>query len=214
MTTVIEPEQPQGSPKGKRLLFVIGGIIAAAALIIGGACAIGKEPPPPDSPLPPDTTQGPFIAEASFVLQNFETLTTTESEFWQGLTLDDIVSQGLPFTRYNRYYTRVFLKEGEAVEIIVAANVPLGADLSDAMEGISVMLLPGSAPYGASHAHDYLPATETGNSGYFEKLTRTAGEWQIGWAIGALQSDYYWLILANTARQDAWCHFTVSVPSG
>jgi hypothetical protein len=214
VTTVVEPEQPQGSPKGKRLLFVVGGIIAAVALIIVGACAIGDERPSPDDLLQPDITQGPFIAEASFVLQNFETLTVTESEFWQGLTLDDIVSQGLPFTRYNRYYTRVFLKEGEAVEIIVEANVPLGADLSGAMEGISVMLIPGSAPYGASHAHDYLPATETGNSGYFDKLTRTAGKWQIGWAIGAPQSDYYWLILANTARQDAWCHFTVSVPSG
>jgi len=214
VTTVIEPEQPQGSPKGKRLLFVIGGIVAAVALIIGGACIMGDEPPPPDNSLPPDITQGPFIAEASFVLQNFETLTVTESQFWQGLALDDIVSQGLPFSRYNRYYTRFFLKEGEAVEIIMEANVPVGADLSGATEGISVMLIPGSAPYGASHAHDYLPATETGNGGYFEKLTRTAGKWQIGWAIGALQSDYYWLILANTARQDAWCHFTVSVPSG
>lgn len=214
MTTVIEPEQAQGSPKGKRLLFVIGGAVAAVALIVVGACTIGNEPPPSNNPLPPDMTQGPFIAEASFVLQNFETLTATESQFWQGLTLDDIVSQGLPFTRYNRYYTRFFLQEGETVEIIMEANVPLGADLSGTMEGVSVMLIPGSAPYGASHAHDYLPATETGNSGYFQKLTRTAGKWQIGWAISALQSDYYWLTLANTARQDAWCHFTVSVPSG
>ena len=214
MTLVIEPEQPEGRPAGKRRLLVIGGIIAAVALIIVGACTIGDEPPPSNNPLPPDMTQGPFIAEASFVLQNFETLTTTESQFWQGLTLDDIVSQGLPFTRYNRYYTRFFLKEGEAVEIIMEANVPLGADLSGAMEGISVMLIPGSVPYDASHAHDYLPATETDNSGYFQNLTRTAGKWQVGWAIGALQSDYYWLILANTARQDAWCHFTVSVPSG
>ena len=68
MTTVIEPEQAQGSPKGKRLLFVIGGAVAAVALIIVGACTIGNEPPPSNNPLPPDMTQGPFGAEASLTV--------------------------------------------------------------------------------------------------------------------------------------------------
>ncbi|MBN1857431.1 MAG: hypothetical protein JW846_10830 [Dehalococcoidia bacterium] len=214
MTTVIDQEQPQRSQKGKRLLLVIGGSIAAIALIVAGACAIGDKPDEQSTSVPPQPIQGPFIAEASFVLQNRDTLTETELMSWQNLTLDEVVSQGLPFTRYNRYYTRFFLKEGETVQVIMEASVPLGTDLNTAQEGISVMLLPGNAPYEPTLAHDYLPDTETDSGGYFAKLTRAGGNWQISWAIGALESDYYWLMLANTARQDAWCHFTVSVPSG
>ena len=214
MTTVVDQEHPQGRRRIKHLVLVIGGGLAAIILIVAGACAIGDEPEEQTTPLPSQTTQGPFIAEASFVLQNYETLTETERVFWQNLTLDDVVSQGLPFTRYNRYYTRLFLKEGESVEIAMEASVPLGADLGNAQEGISVMLLPGNAPYEATLAHDYLPDTESDTGGYFATLTRVGGSWQIGWAVDALESDYYWLMLANTARQDAWCHFTVSVPSG
>ena len=123
------------------------------------------------------------------------------------------MAQGLPFTRNNRYYTRFFLKEAETVELTLEASVPLGAELVGAMEGVSVMLLPGSAPYDQSHAFDYLPKTESGVAGYFEGLSRSGNSWEVGWAIAALESDYYWLILTNTARQDAWCHFTISVPS-
>ena len=214
VTTVIDPEHPQERRRGKRFLLVIAGSLAAVALVVAAACTIGNEPETQPDPLPPQTPQGPFIAEASFLLQNYETLTETERMSWQNLTLDDVVSQGLPFARYNRYYTRFFLKETETVQIVMEAGVPLGADLTGTQEGVSVMLIPSNAPYGAMHARDYLPDTETTNGGYFSELARTGGNWQIGWGIEALESDYYWLMLANTARQDAWCHFTVSVPSG
>ena len=148
------------------------------------------------------------------MLQNYDTLTAEERAFWSGLTFDQIVSQGLPFRRTNRYYTRFFLKEAEVVELTMESSVPIGTDLAGTREGISVMLIPGSAPYGESHAHDYLPPTESGNGGYFDGLQRSGNSWHVRWAIAALESDYYWLILTNTARQDAWFHFSISVPSG
>jgi len=215
MTTVVEPERPRRRGPGKRLVLVVCGALLAIALIIVGACTIGGDDfSPPDNPVNPGENLGPYIVEASFVLQNSATLSTEAQQFWRDLTLDQVVSEGLPFARYNRYYTRFFLKEGEVVELRMEASVPLGADLSVLTEGISVMLIPGNAPYGHESASDYIPATETGNSGYFKDLARAGGNWQIGWAIAALNSDYYWLILTNTARQDAWCHVTVSVPSG
>ncbi len=61
--------------------------------------------------------------------------------------------------------------------------------------------------------HDYVPDTEAGNGSYFQRMTRTGNNWQAGWAIIAMQRDCYWLILTNLARQDAWCHVVVSVPS-
>lgn len=215
MTTVVEPERPQRRTPGKRLLLVIAGAALAIVLIIVGACSIGGDKAPSlDNPGNPGESFGPYIAEASFVMQNSATLSTEARELWRDLTLDQVVAQGLPFARYNRYYTRFFLKEGEVVEILMESSVPLGADLTETTEGISVMLIPGNAPYGHSSARDYLPATETGNGGYFKELARTGGNWQIHWAIAALNSDYYWLILTNTARQDAWCHLTIGVPSG
>ncbi len=188
--------------------------MAATALIVAGTCALTDDEPPvtgQDNPAAGET--GPFIAEASFVLQNYDTLTAEESAFWTGLTFDQIVSQGLPFLRTNRYYTRFFLKEAEVVELTIESSVPIGADLAGTREGISVMLIPGSAPYGQSHAYDYLPPTESGNGGYFDGLRRSGNSWHVRWAIAALESDYYWLILTNTAQQDAWCHFSISVPS-
>jgi hypothetical protein len=215
MTTVVEPERPPRRRPGKRLVLVICGTILAIALIIIGACSIGGgDFSPQDNPTDPGQNTGPYIAEASFVLQNCATLSTEAQQFWRDLTLDQVIAAGLPFSRYNRYYTRFFLKEGEVVELRMEASVPLGADLTELTEGISVMLIPGNAPYGHDSARDYIPATETGNGGYFQDLSRAGGNWQIAWAIAALNSDYYWLILTNTARQDAWCHLTVSVPSG
>lgn len=57
-------------------------------------------------------------------------------------------------------------------------------------------------------------AMEESGGGYFTRLARTGGNWTVGWAVTALNSDYYWLMLTNTARQDVWCHFTVDVPAG
>jgi len=215
MTTVVQPEHPPRRGPGKRLILLIIGVTLAITLIIVGACSIGgRGNIRVNNPGNPGASQGPNIAEASFVLQNCATLPTEAQQLWRDLTLDQVVAQGIPFARYNRYYTRFFLKEGEVVEILMEASVPLGADLSEATEGISVMLIPGNVPYGHDSARDYLPPTETGDGGYFEKLARSGGNWQVGWAIAALNSDYYWLILTNTARQDAWCHLTIGVPSG
>jgi len=215
MTTVVEPERPQRRAPGKRLLVVVAVVALAIVLIIVGSCTIGGDDSPSlNNPGNPGGSLGPYIAEASFVMQNSATLSSEAQQLWRDLTLDQVIAEGLPFARYNRYYTRFFLKEGEVVELLMEASVPLGADLTDTTEGISVMLIPGNAPYGHSSARDYLPATETGNGGYFKDLARTGGNWQIRWAIAALNSDYYWLILTNTARQDAWCHLTIGVPSG
>ena len=214
MVTVVEVEKRPRTFPSRRALLVGAALVAALALVIAGACAITGDEPPPTLPAESEMPYSPQIADASFVLQNYGTLTTEQKQFWQDLTLDSAVSSGLPLCRYNRYYTRFFLKEGETVEIAVEANTPLGASLNGGLEGISVMLMPGSAPYEQSQAQMYLPPTETDNGGYFSRLERSGGNWQVGWAISALSSDYYWLILANTARQDAWCHLTVNVPSG
>ena len=187
--------------------------IAAIALIIAGAGAIGRSDPSPNPGSMPNMSNDPYVADASFVLQNYGTLATEAVQFWRDLTLDQVVSLGLPFQRYNRYYTRFFLKEGETVEILLEANVPMGASLGESLEGISVMMIPGSAPYEQSRAHDYLPPTENSGGGYFTRLARAGGNWTVGWAMTALTSDYYWLILTNTARQDARCQFTVNVPA-
>ncbi|MFW6055858.1 MAG: hypothetical protein ACOC9B_00910 [Chloroflexota bacterium] len=214
MTTTVEPEEPRFKWGVRRLLLLAAAGVAAISLIIAGTCALTGDDPPvtgQDNHAPDEV--GPFIAEASFVLQNYDTLTAEERAFWSDLTFDQIVSQGLPFLRTNRYYTRFFLKETEVVELTLESSVPIGADLAGTKEGISVMLIPGSAPYGQSHAHDYLPPTESGNGGYFDGLKRSGNSWHARWAIAALESDYYWLILTNTAWQDAWCHFSVSVPS-
>jgi len=211
---MVDSEVPPRRPRGKRLLLVAAALVAAIGLVIAGACALNGDEPDSNPPSMPDEPRTPYVADASFVLQNYGTLTTEATQFWQDLTLDHVVSLGLPFSRYNRYYTRFFLKEGETVEILMEANVPLGASMSGGLEGISIMLIPGSAPYEQSQAHSYLPPTETDNGGYFRRLERMGGSWQVGWAITALSSDYYWLILTNTARQDAWCHFTVNVPAG
>lgn len=215
MTTTVEPEEPRDRPGRRRVLLLGVASVATIALIVAGACALGEDEPPVLGQAMPDAEPGgPFIAEASFVLQDYDTLTDDDRAYWSSLTFDQIVSQGLPYSRNNRYYTRFFLKEAEAVELTLESSVPLGADLTGTMEGISVMLIPGSAPYGQSHAYDYLPPTEGGNAGYFEQLSRSGTSWGVAWAIAALESDYYWLILTNTARQDAWCHFTIGVPSG
>ncbi|MFW6102906.1 MAG: hypothetical protein ACOC7M_01280 [Chloroflexota bacterium] len=214
MTTTVEPEETR-SRWGLRRLFLLGAAsVAAVSLIVAGTCALtGDDSPVTEQDNPAAGETGPFIAEASFVLQNYDTLTTEERAFWSGLTFDQIVSQGLPFLHTNRYYTRFFLKEMEVVELSMESSVPIGTDLAGMKEGISVMLIPGSAPYGQSHAHDYLPPTESGNGGYFDGLRRSGNSWHVRWAIAALESDYYWLVLTNTARQDARCHVSISVPS-
>ena len=150
-----EPERPPRRGPGKRLVLVVIGVILAIALIILGATSIGGNGNVPlNNPANPGVNQGPYIAEASFVLQNSATLSSEAQQLWRDLTLDQVVAQGLPFARYNRYYTRFFLKEGEVVEILMEASVPLGAELTDATEGISVMLIPGNAPYGHDSARD------------------------------------------------------------
>ncbi len=212
MVTRVEAENAPRKLPSRRMILVAAAIVAAVALIIAGARSItGDEPPaaPPESATP----NSPVITDATFVLQNYGTLTSEEKQFWQDLTLDDAVSYGLPLCRYNRYYTRFFLKEGETVEITVEANTPLGASLNGAVEGISLMLIPGGAPFEQSLTQSYLPPTEAGNGGYFTRLERAGSNWTVSWAISAAGSDYYWLILTNTARQDAWCHLTVNVPS-
>jgi len=215
VTTMVEPEVPPRKPRGLRLVLVAVAAIAATALIIAGASALGRDDSPPLTiGSTGDGSSAPYIADASFVLQNYGTLTTEAEQFWRDTTPDQVVSLGLPFLRYNRYYTRFFLKEGETVEVLMEANVPIGASLGESLEGISVMLIPGSAPYEQSHTFAYLPATEKSGGGYFTRLARTGGNWTVGWAVTALNSDYYWLMLTNTARQDVWCHFTVDVPAG
>lgn len=189
-------------------------MVVAVALIIVGACVIGGDEEPADVDAQRETMDGmPFVLEERVELLDYDNLGVEAREFWRGLTLDQVVSHGVPFTRYNRYYTRFFLKEGETAEIFIEASVPLGASLESTHEGISVALTPGGAPYDAARRHDYVPPTETGDGGYFERLSRVGGNWQTGWAITAMESDYYWLVLTNVARQDAWCYFTVSVPS-
>ena len=215
VTTVVQPEQPP-SRFGKRRLLLAASVAAVAILlVVVGACNIGGEDSSPADNPPIENNPGDgFIENATFVLQNYETIPMEAHEEWRDLKLDEVVSRGLPYTRYNRYYTRFFLKQGEAVEIVMQGSVPLGADLGIGVEGISVMLLPANATFDPAHAHDYLPPMESDGGGYFQMLTRTEGKWQIGWAIAAPESDYYWLMLENYARQDAWCHLTVSMPSG
>lgn len=213
MTTTVEPEQQSHRLRGKRLLILIGAALVGIILIIAAVHALSGDDPDSNDTSPLDLEQeGPFISEASFVLQNPDTLSLEERAYWNNMTFDQIVSKGVPYTRYNRYYTRFFLKKAETVEIMIESGVPLGADLSSGQEGISVMLIPDAAPYGQTDAYDYVPPTEGDNGGYFEKVSRAGNRWQARWAIAALESDYYWLILTNTARQDAWCHFTISMP--
>ncbi|MBN1152063.1 MAG: hypothetical protein JXA58_02530 [Dehalococcoidia bacterium] len=213
MTTVVEPERPPHRPRGLRLVLVAVAVVAAGALIIGAASALGQEPSPSADNVIQTAPNSPYLAEASVVLQNYASLTAQEMAFWRDMTLDNVVSFGVPFARYNRYYTRFFLQEGETAEIDLESNVPLGTSLDNGLEGISVMLIAGSAPYDQANANIYLPPTEKGSSGYFTRLERVGGNWKVSWAMAALGSDYYWLILTNTARQDAWCHFTVNVPA-
>jgi len=211
----VPPEQPPPGFRGRRGILAAATVAAAVLLIVVGACSIGgDDPQDPETPVLENNPGDGFIENATFVLQNYETIPPEAHEEWRDLTLDEVVSRGLPYTRYNRYYTRFFLKKGETVEIVMEGSVPLGANLSTGTEGVSVMLLPGSAPFDLAHAHDYVPPLESDSGGYFQKLTRNEGKWQIGWAIAALDSDYYWLMLENYARQDAWCHLTISVPSG
>jgi hypothetical protein len=214
VTTMVEPEHPPRRPRGVRLILVAVAAVAATVLVIAGAVSLARGDRPGVSTATSDPAHGSFVSDASFVLQNYGTLPAEAAQLWQDLTLDQVVSLGLPFSRYNRYYTRFFVKEGETVEILLEANVPMGTSLEGGLEGISVMLIPGSAPYEQAHAFAYLPPTEKSNGGYFTRLVRSGGKWTVSWAMTALSSDYYWLILTNTARQDAWCHFTVNVPTG
>ncbi len=213
MTTVVEPEVPSRRPRGGRLILIAAALVAAIALIIAAAVTLGGEEPPADVDLLSGPAQSPYVAEASFVLQNFGTLPPEAAQLWRDMTLDNVVALGIPFNRYNRYYTRFFLKEGETVEVALEANVPMGADLGDSYEGVSVSLIAGSAPYDQSRINMYLPQTEASTTGYFSGLERVGANWTVNWAITALSSDFYWLILTNTARQDAWCHFTVNIPA-
>jgi len=183
----------------------------AVSLIIAGALTLGQGSPPADN-ITPGPADSPYLAEASFVLQNYGTLSAEAMSLWRDMTLDHIVSLGVPFCRYNRYYTRFFLQQGETAEITLESNVPMGILLGEDIEGISVMLIAGNAPFDQSNANIYLPQTERSNGGYFTRLERAGGNWTVSWAMYTLGSDYYWLILTNTARQDAWCHFTVKVP--
>jgi len=113
VTTMVEPEVPPRRPRGVRLVLVAVAAIAATALIIVGASALGRDDPTlPNAGPPGDSLNAPYIADASFVLQNYGTLTTEAVQFWRDTTPDQVVSLGLPFLRYNRYYTRFFLKEG------------------------------------------------------------------------------------------------------
>ncbi len=214
MTTVVEPEFPRRRPKGIRLLLAAAALVAAVVLIIVGACTLGGDEPSGAMEPPETLGDASYVADGSVVLQNYGTLTSEAAQFWRDLTLDHVLSLGVPFSRYNRYYTRFFLKEGETIEILIEANVPLGASLEQALEGVSVAMIPSNAPYDEANRHTYLPQTENADGGYFQRLERVGGNWTVNWAMTALGSDYYWLVLTNTARQDAWCHFTVSVPSG
>jgi len=189
--------------------------VVAVSLIVIGACRVhGGDQEDEDSATVVNMPGEGFIENATFVLQNFETIPAEAQEEWRDLSLDDVVSRGIPYSRYNRYYTRFFLKKGETVDIVMEGSVPIGSNLGMTTEGISVMLLPGSVPFEQSHAQGYLPSTESDTGGYFQRLSRIEGKWQIGWAISAIESDYYWLMLENYARQDAWCHLTVSEPIG
>ncbi len=210
---VEESQQLSLMSRGRRLLLVVVTVVVSLGLIIAGACMIGRDEPGLTTSGNEWNADAPLLAEGSVELDDFGRLTHEARQFWQNLTLDQVVSHGVPFTRYNRHYTRFFLKEGETAEIVIEANVPLGASLQSSHEGISVALIPGGAPYDGARAHDYVPATETGNGGYFSRINRKGNNWQVNWAMTATESDYYWLILTNVARQDAWCHFTVSVPS-
>jgi len=215
VTTVVQSEPPPPRLGLKRLLMGIAVAMVAVSLIVVGACRVhGGDQEDEDSTTVVNTPGEGFIENATFVLQNFETIPPEAHEEWRDLTLDDVVSRGLPYSRYNRYYTRFFLKKGETVEIVMEGSVPIGSNLGITTEGISVMLLPGSVPFEQSHAQGYLPSTESDTGGYFQGLSRVEGKWQIGWAISAIESDYYWLMLENYARQDAWCHLTVSEPIG
>lgn len=210
MVTSVEPETRTRALPSRRVLMVAAAVITAIVLVIAGAWALAGDDTLSTPIEPPETSDSSHLAEASFVLQNYGTLTTEQTNFWQDLTLDHAVSLGLPLWRYNRYYTRFFLKEGETVELFMESSAPLGASLNG-LEGISVVLMPAGVPYESSNALSYVPQTESENGGYFRKLERIGGNWQVKWAITALSSDYYWLIIANTARQDAWCHFIVDV---
>lgn len=194
-------------------MLVAVAVVAAIGLILGAAIALGKDSPTAHNNVIQGTPNSPYLAEASFVLQNYGTLTAEATNLWRDMTLDSVVALGVPFCRYNRYYTRFFLQEGETAELLLESNVPIGASLGDGAEGLSVMLIAGSAPFDQANVNMYLPPTEGAGGGYFTRLQRTGGNWTVSWAISALRSDYYWLILANTARQDAWCHFTVNVPA-
>ncbi len=213
MVTTVEREKPPRRAPDKRQLLVAGTLIASIALIIAGARALGQGELEPTVPAITSSADPSAVLDARFVLQDYGALSHDTAQFWQDLTLDQVVSYGLPFTRYNRHYARFFLKEGETVEILVEADVPLGTSLDAGTEGISVMLIAGAAPYDPAHSDMYLPGTEGDNGGYFRRQERVGGNWRVGWAITALRSDYYWLIFTNTARQDAWCHYTVNVPS-
>ncbi len=201
-------------PQGRRLLLTVFTLVIAVTLISIGAFVIGGDEGAGPVDSEHETADGASVVlEGTVELLDYERVTVEARQFWRGLTLDQVVSLGVPFTRYNRHYTRFFLKEGETAEIVLEANVPLGASLHSGHEGISIALMPGGAPYDTARVHDYVPTMETDDGGYFDRLVRVGSNWQVAWAITALESDYYWLVLTNVARQDAWCHFTVSIPS-
>ena len=123
MTTVVEPESPRRRPRGIRLLLVSAALVAAIALIIAGACTLGGEEPSGGMEPPETLGDGSYVADGSVVLQNYGTLTTEAAQFWRDLTLEQVLSKGVPFSRYNRYYTRFFLKEGETVEVLLLSLI-------------------------------------------------------------------------------------------
>ncbi len=136
-------------PRGRRLLLVVVTVSVALALMIAGACILGEDERGPANSGTEGEGDAPYVVDTVLYvkLQDYGTLTTEARQFWQDLTLDQVVSHGVPFTRHNRYYTRFFLKEGETAEVFIEANVPLGASLESSHEGISVVLIPGGAPY-------------------------------------------------------------------
>ena len=112
-------------------MLLAAAAVAAVVLIVAGACALADDDPPVMGQDSLNTGEGgPFIAEASFVLQNYDTVTPDDRAYWSDLTFDEVVSQGLPFLRANRYYTRFFLKEAETVELTMESSSPIGADLA------------------------------------------------------------------------------------
>ncbi|MBN1151706.1 MAG: hypothetical protein JXA58_00720, partial [Dehalococcoidia bacterium] len=105
MTTVVPPEQSPSVFQRRRVLLASATAALAILLIVVGACALdGKKSSSPGNIVVENNPGDGFLENATFVLQNYETIPAEACEDWRDLTLDEVVSRGLPYARYNRYY--------------------------------------------------------------------------------------------------------------